>query len=120
MHLLRRSGFTLVEIMIVVAVIVIVLSIAIPNYFRMTVVSKRTVCINNLRKITAAVEQWAIDNNIPSGTNIDPESQRENDIYTNYITGSRPKCPSGGEYVINPVGSNPQVQCTDEEEGHKL
>ena len=113
-----RKGFSLIEIMIVVAIIAIALSIAIPNYFRMSEISKRTVCINNLRKITAAVEQWAIDNNIASGANIG--SQQEDDIYNNYLRGGKPKCPSGGDYVMNPVGANPQVQCTDEQEGHKL
>ena len=118
MHLSRRSGFTLIEIMIVVAIIAVVLSIAIPNLFHADTVSKRTASINNLVKITAAVEQWAIDNNIPTGTNI--TSQQEEDIYNNYLRGGKPQCPSGGEYVINPVGANPQVQCTDEAEGHKI
>ena len=118
MHLSRSKGFTLIEIMIVVAIVAIVLSIAIPNFFNMNAISKRTVCINNLTKITAAVEQWAIDNNIPNGANI--TSQQENDIYNNYFIGGKPTCPSGGEYVINAVGTNPQVQCTDEAEGHKI
>jgi len=118
MFIFKRKGFTLIEIMIVVAIIAIALSIAIPNFFRMSSVSKKTVCINNMKKITAAVEQWAIDNNVSSSTAI--SAQEENDIYDNYLRGGKPVCPSGGEYVINPVGSNPQVQCTDEEEGHKL
>ena len=118
MHFLRRNGFTLVEIMIVVAIIAVILSIAIPNLFRANSVSKCTACKNNLAKITAAVEQWALDNSISNGTNI--SSQQENDIYNNYLRGGKPKCPSGGDYVLNPVGANPQVQCTDEAEGHKL
>ena len=118
MFILTRKGFSLIEIMIVVAIIAIALSIAIPNVFHMSEVSKRTVCINNLRKITSAVEQWAIDNNISSDVNVTP--QQEEDIYKNYLRAGKPKCPSGGDYVLNPVGANPQVQCTDEQEGHKL
>lgn len=118
MHIFTRKGFSLIEIMIVVAIIAIALSIAIPNFFRMSVISKRTVCINNLRKITAAVEQWAIDNNIPSGANL--SSQQEEDLYKNYLRGGKPACPSGGEYTISAVGANPQAQCTDESEGHKI
>lgn len=118
MFIFNRKAFSLIEIMIVVAIIAVALSIAIPNFFRMSTISKETVCINNLRKITSAVEQWAIDNNMPSGTNIN--EQQENDIYDNYLRSGKPKCPSDGEYIINPIGSNPQVQCTNEEEGHKL
>ncbi|MFA6321028.1 MAG: prepilin-type N-terminal cleavage/methylation domain-containing protein [Candidatus Omnitrophota bacterium] len=118
MIIFNRKAFSLIEIMIVVAVIAIALSIAIPNFFRMSTISKTTVCINNLRKITAAVEQWVIDNNMSSGTTI--TEQQEEDIYDNYLRSGRPKCPSDGEYVINSVGSNPQVQCTNEEAGHKI
>ena len=118
MHFLRRNGFTLVEIMIVVAIIAVVLSIAIPNLFHANTISKRTVCINNLVKITAAVEQWALDNSISNGTAL--SSQQEDDLFSNYLRGGKPKCPAGGSYIINPVGATPQVQCTDEAEEHKI
>ncbi|MDD5137056.1 MAG: prepilin-type N-terminal cleavage/methylation domain-containing protein [Candidatus Omnitrophica bacterium] len=118
MYIFSRKGFTLIEIMIVVAIIAIALAIAIPNFVRISSISKRTVCINNLKKISAAVDQWAIDNNIRSGTNLTPE--QESDVYNNYLRSGKPKCPSAGEYLLNPVGANPQVQCTDEQEGHKI
>ena len=117
MYLFNYKGFTLTEILIVVAIIAIVLSIGIPSFFRISVLSKRTVCISNLRKITVAVDQWAIDSNINTGDTLTKE--QEDYVYTNYLR-SKPACPSGGEYVINPVGANPQVQCTLENEGHKL
>ena len=117
MYLFNYKGFTLTEILIVVAIIAIVLSIAIPSFFRISALSKRTVCIDNLRKITAAVDQWAIDNNIKTGDNLTKE--QEDSIYNNYLRG-KPACPSGGEYIINSVGANPQVQCTLEDKGHKL
>jgi len=118
MNLFTRKGFTIIEIMIVCAIIAIALAIAIPNYFHMTDVSKRTVCINNLRKITSAVEQYAIDNNIPGGASL--SSQQEADLYASYLHGGKPICPGGGDYTINAVGVNPQVQCSKESEGHSI
>ena len=113
-----RSGFTLIEIMIVVAIIAIALSIAIPNFFRMSKISKATVCINNMKKIAAAIDQWAIDNNISSGTEITADD--ETAICQNYLRGPKPVCPSSGKYTLSPIGGNPQIRCSDEGEGHKL
>jgi len=113
-----RSGFTLVEIMIVVAIIAITLSIAVPNYLTINKISKKTVCINNLKKILAAVEQYCMEHNMDAGTRLG--SQQEDDIYANYLKDGEPACPSGGEYIIETIGSNPQVRCTKEDDGHVL
>ena len=59
----RKSGFTLLEIMIVVSIIGLLAAIAIPNFVRARVVSNQTTCINNLRQIQAAVAQWALERN---------------------------------------------------------
>lgn len=118
MELYRHKGFSLIEIMIVVAIIAIALSIAVPNFFKMSEISKCTVCINNLKKITAAVEEWALEKNITSGASIS-EAQEE-EIYRDYFHSGKPRCPTAGEYVLYPVGSNPQVRCTEEDKGHKL
>ena len=110
---LRHNGFSLVEIMIVVAIIAILLAIAVPGYLKIRASSKRTVCINNLKKIDAAIDQWAIEKNVGDGTDVPEE------IY-GYIKGEEPKCPSGGTYTLYPVGSRPQVRCSFEGDGHKL
>ena len=112
-----RRGYTLVEIMIVVAIIAILLSVALPNYITSGRIAAKTVCIKNLREIDAAIDQWATDNDIRTGT-IPSESQQV-EIY-GYIEGGKPRCPSGGEYVIYGFGDKPQVKCTQENEGHKL
>jgi len=118
MRIRYNEGFSIIEIMTVLAIIAIAISIAIPNFFKMSEISKRTVCINNLRKITAAVEEWALEKNIMSGTSISPTQQE--DIYGNYFRGGTPKCPGGGQYMFKEVGDNPQVYCTEEDKGHKL
>ena len=118
MYISSHKAYTLVEITIVIAILAILTSIALPNYLSSGKISAKNVCINNLKQIDGAVERWALDNNILTGTV--PSSGQEDEIYF-YIDGGKPKCPSGGEYTICAVGSNPQARCDREnDEGHKL
>ena len=112
-----RKGYTLVEIMIVVAVLAILMSVAIPNYLKSGKVASRNTCISNLRQIDGAMEQWALDNNVSAGTVTN--SYQEDEIY-NYVDGGKPDCPSKGEYSLHTISSYPQVTCSREDENHKL
>jgi prepilin-type N-terminal cleavage/methylation domain-containing protein len=64
----RRGGFTLVEIMIVVAIIALLAAIAVPGFLRARKRSQASRVVNDLRLIDAAVDQYAIENNKSTGT----------------------------------------------------
>ena len=63
----RRGGFTLVEIMIVVAIIALLAAIAVPNFLRARKRSQATRVLEDLRLIDAAVDQYAIETNRTTG-----------------------------------------------------
>ncbi|HEY3896963.1 MAG TPA: prepilin-type N-terminal cleavage/methylation domain-containing protein [Chthoniobacter sp.] len=67
---IRRGGFTLVEIMIVVAIIALLAAIAVPNFLRARKRSQATRCLEDLRIIDSACDQYAIENNKSTGDTV--------------------------------------------------
>ena len=110
---MRKSGFTLVEIMIVVALIGLLAAIAIPNYVQARNTSFRKGCVSNLRQIDSAKQQWALEN---KKSDSDTASQAD---LTPYIKNLLfPTCPAGGSYTIDTVSTDPT--CAKSAEGHVL
>ncbi len=101
----RQRGFTLIEIMIVVLIIGILLSIALPSFVRTRETSQTKGCIETLYKIQLAKEQWAMDNNKPS-TDTPAETDLWPDDGSSYMR-TAPRCPGGGTYQINSINSMP-------------
>ncbi len=66
----NRQGFTLVEIMIVVAIIALLAAIAVPNFLRARKRSQATRILEDLRIIDSAIDQYAIENNKSSGDSV--------------------------------------------------
>jgi prepilin-type N-terminal cleavage/methylation domain-containing protein len=91
---IRKAGFTLVEIMIVVAIIGLLAAIAIPNFIRARTTSQQNACINNLRLIDSAKQQWALEQH-QTTTSVPNSSGTDLQPYLGHGAGGElPSCPS--------------------------
>jgi prepilin-type N-terminal cleavage/methylation domain-containing protein len=88
----NKSGFTLVEIMIVVAIIGLLAAIAIPNFVKARTTSQMNACINNLRQLDGAVQQFALENKKAATDSVTLAN------CTPYLKNSV-VCPSGGTTI---------------------
>lgn len=96
----KSGGFTLIEVMIVVLIIGLLATIAMPAFARARARARTNVCINNLRQIMSAIEQWAMEENANDGDAADGADYSA-------IRGGFPVCPAGGEYGDLIVGTDP-------------
>jgi len=108
----RKAGFTLVEIMIVVAIIGLLAAIAIPNFIKARATSQQTACLNNLRPFDAAIDMWALGTGQSTGAPIDVAAALSSNYLKMNINNSVPACPASGTYSVGNVGDAPQVSCS--------
>lgn len=123
---MKKRAFTLVEIMIVVAIIGLLAAIAIPSFMRARTTSQQKGCINNLRQIEAAKDQYGLDNGL---TNYASIAANDTEGFSNLVNKTEgfiktyPICPAStniklpptaaraaSDYTINNLGSNALCQ----------
>jgi hypothetical protein len=89
-------------------------AIAIPNFVKARQTAQHNACVNNLRQIDGAKQQWALENNKKA---TDTPTQANIQVYVGHgPNGSWPVCPQGGHYTIGPVEEVPQCSIP----GHSL
>ncbi|MGF1572694.1 MAG: prepilin-type N-terminal cleavage/methylation domain-containing protein [Sumerlaeia bacterium] len=116
------KGFTLVEIMIVVAIIGILIAIAVPGFIKARETSRRRACQENLTKIDGAIQQYILENNLQDLATTITDGELEDADLTgageligpNSYLKATPQCPSGGDYTlledVGPYGE--AVECS--------
>ena len=108
----RRAGFTLVEIMIVVAIIALLAAIAVPGFLRARKRSQASRILNDLRMIDSAVDQYAIETNRRTGDTVGVTD------WTNYLKKDTVLYNTatsllGSAYGVQTVDTIPRVPTTD-------
>jgi prepilin-type N-terminal cleavage/methylation domain-containing protein len=105
-------GFTLLEILIVVAVLGILVGMAFPNFLKSRANAQKQICIENLSQIESAKQIWGVENGKKDG-----DSPADGDLFgtTRYMK-QKPLCPAGGSYDLTAVGENATCNIS----GHSL
>lgn len=100
----KTKGFTLVEIMVVVSIVGFLTAVATPRFLESRNSSRTAICINNLRQIQSAKEQYSVFENAPDTLLIVNGSDLDDYIKGGFGSLS---CPASGVYTINIIADDP-------------
>ena len=96
----KQGGFTLVEVIIVAAIIGLLAAIAIPSFIKARGQAQQRTCVCNIVQLDEAVDQWAIEKRKKAGDTV-----VEEEVFA-YLKRGKPLCPAGGTYNFYTVGTS--------------
>lgn len=99
----QEQGFTLVEIMVVLLIVGVLVTLALPSWMGARARAQARTCVANLRQIQQAKEAYAIVSRAPNGATVSMS-----DLVPTYLQ-EEPRCPAGGgaPYEVGAIGSQP-------------
>ncbi len=99
-----RRAFTLIDIMIVVAIIAILIAVAVPGFLKARKSSRLAACQENQTKIDSSVQQYIMEHKFPNldgvATNLAGQGWQSHIVGSDNYLRAEPRCPSGGEYTV--------------------
>lgn len=110
---MKKKGFTVLEIMVVLGIITVVIAISLPGIIRSRRMAQARACQESLTKISGSKEVWALENQATQGETVEMDYLVEK----NYLK-SDPICPSGGNYQVMQIGLDPL--CDSGVRGHNM
>jgi len=96
-----KGAFTLVEILIAIAIVGLLMALAVPHFLRSRNTAQAKACISNLSQIDAAKQIWGLENGKTAG-----DLPTEDELVPRYLKAV-PVCPAMGVYDYKPIGEKP-------------
>lgn len=90
--------------------------LVVPSQIKAKATACKNACVNNLRQLDGAKEQYALQKQLPAGHVLSAEEEK---LVYEFVKGGEPKCPGGGNYKLNPIDSAPTCDSL-REGGHSL
>ena len=105
-----KKGFTLVEIMIVVAIIAILAAVAIPNFLKYRADARSQSCVSNMQQLKTAAESWRTTQSNPQA--VPAVSDLVGTESSKYIPKESIICPEGGDYTLSTAEGSTAIAVT--------